>query len=163
MTELTVEQRPERPWVGVSLTAELAHWDRVNAHVPRIYGALAAAGGIAQGGPIYQYHRLKTAQDPMEITVSVPVVACLDIGEGFDTGVIPAGRYLVARPEGGPDVLAHVHREMWEWTQVQGVELAVEERSDGIYWQARTEQFLTDPESETDRSKWAIEVTYLLR
>ncbi|WP_291379098.1 GyrI-like domain-containing protein [Demequina sp.] len=163
MTEFTVEQRPERPWVGVKMTAELAHWDRLNAHVPRIYSALAAAGGVPLGGPIYQYHRLKTAQDPMEITVSVPVAACMEIGEGFDTGALPAGRYLVARPEGGPDVLATVHREMWEWAQVQGLVLAIDERSDGIHWQGRTEQFLTDPQSEPDRSKWATEVTYLLR
>ncbi|MCB2413817.1 GyrI-like domain-containing protein [Demequina sp. TTPB684] len=163
MTDFIVEQRPERPWVGVSMTAELAHWDRVNAHVPRIYGALATAGGVPLGGPIYQYRRLQTAQDPMEITVSVPVSACMEIGEGFDTGALPAGNYLVAQPAGGPDALAHVHREMWEWAQVQGLDLAIDERSDGIHWQCRTEQFLTDPQEEPDRSKWAIEVAYLLR
>ncbi|MCY9784307.1 GyrI-like domain-containing protein [Nocardiopsis sp. EMB25] len=162
MTAFTVEQRAERPWVGVSMTAELARWDLVNAHVPRIYGALAAAGGTARGGPIYQYHRLKTAADPMDVTVCVPVPARVEIGAGFDTGVIPAGRYLVARPEGGPDALARTHRDMWEWAQVQGLELAIDERADSIHWHARTEQFLTDPQTEPDRSKWAVEVAYLL-
>ncbi|WP_136708566.1 GyrI-like domain-containing protein [Agromyces sp. H66] len=163
MTTFTVEQRPERPWVGVPMTAELAHWDRVNAHVPRIYGALAAAGGIPSGGPIYQYHRLRTAADPMDITVSVPVPTCIEIGDGFATGMIPAGRYLIARPEGGPDVLARIHQEMWEWAGVQGLDLAIDERADGIHWHARTEQFLTDPQTEADRRKWAVEVAYLLR
>ena len=163
MTIFTVEQRAERPWVGVSMTAELAHWDRVNAHVPQIFGALAVAGGIPQGGPIYQYRRLQTAADPMDITVSVPVAACTEIGDGFETGVLPAGRYLVACPDGGPDVLAQTHREMWEWAGVQGLDLAITEHTDGIHWHARTEQFLTDPQSEPDRSKWAVEVAYLLK
>ncbi|WP_304454587.1 GyrI-like domain-containing protein [Nocardiopsis sp. YSL2] len=163
MTTFTVEQRAERPWVGVSMTAELAHWDRVNAHVPRIYGALGEAGGIPEGGPIYQYRRLRTAADPMDITVSVPVPACVELGDGFETGVIPAGRYLVARPQGGPDVLGRTHRDMWEWADVQGLDLAVDERADGIHWHARTEQFLTDPQTEPDRAKWAVEVAYLLR
>lgn len=162
MTIFTVEERAERLWVGVSMTAELAHWDRANANVPKIYAALAAAGGIAQGGPIYQYHRLQTAADPMDITVSVPVAASVDV-DGFEAGIIPAGRYLVARPDGGPDVLGRVHGEMWEWAGVQGLELAIDERSDGIHWHARTEQFLTDPQAEPDRSKWAVEVAYLLR
>lgn len=162
MTDFTVEERPERPWVGVSTTGELAHWDRVNAHVPQIYGALAAAGGVPLGGPIYQYRRMTTASDPMDLTVSVPVAACLDIGDRYETGKIPAGRYLVARPDGGPDILHRVHAEMWQWAIVQGLDLAIEERADGIHWRARTEQFLTDPESEPDRSKWAIEVAYLL-
>ncbi|WP_119695817.1 GyrI-like domain-containing protein [Microbacterium halotolerans] len=162
MTTFAVEQRAERPWVGVRMTGELAHWDRVNAHVPKLYAALAAAGGIPEGGPIYQYHRLKTAADPMDITVSVPVPACMEIGDGFETGIIPSGRYLVARPAGGPDVLGTVHGEMWQWAAVQGLELAVDERADGIHWRGRTEQFLTDPAMEPDRSKWAIEVAYLL-
>ncbi|MEU6188062.1 GyrI-like domain-containing protein [Nocardia sp. NPDC047038] len=163
MTEFTVEERAERPWVGVSTTGELAHWDRVNAHVPQVYAALAAVGGIPEGGPIYQYHRMQTVADPMDITVSVPVAACIEIGEGFETGVIPGGRYLVARPEGGPDALGRVHGEMWQWASVQGLDLAIEERADGIHWRARTEQFLTDPQSEPDRSKWAVEIAYLLK
>lgn len=163
MTAFTVEQRPERPWVGVSTTGELAHWDRVNAYVPRVYGALAAAGGVPRGGPIYRYHRLRTAADPMDVTVCVPVAACLELGDGFATGVLPAGRYLVARPAGGPDALARTHRQMWDWAGVQGLELAVDERADGIHWAARTEQFLTDPQVEPDRSRWAVEVAYLLR
>lgn len=163
MTDFTIEERAERPWVGVSTTGELAHWDRVNAHVPRIYAALAAAGGTPEGGPIYQYHRMRTVADPMDVTVSVPVAARIEIGAGFETGVIPAGRYLVARPEGGPDVLGQVHGEMWQWAGVQGLELAIEERADGIHWRARTEQFLTDPQAVPDRSKWAVEVAYLLR
>jgi predicted transcriptional regulator YdeE len=163
MTTFNVEQRAERPWVGVSMRAELAHRDRVNAHVPQVYAALAAAGGTPRGGPIYQYRRLQTAADPMDITVSVPVPACIEIGDGFETGTIPAGRYLVARPEGGPDVLGQTHREMWEWADVEGLELAIDERADGIHWHARTEQFLTDPQSEPDRSRWAVEVAYLLR
>lgn len=163
MTDFIVEERPERPWVGVSITGELAHWDRVNAHVPRLYAALAEAGGVPLGGPIYQYRRLTTATEPMDVIVSVPVAACTYIGDGFETGVIPAGRYLVSRPEGGPDVLGTVHAEMWEWAGVQGLELAIDERADGIHWRARIEQFLTDPMSEPDRSKWAIDVAYLLR
>ncbi|QFG69341.1 GyrI-like domain-containing protein [Ornithinimicrobium pratense] len=163
MTDFTIEDRAERAWVGVSTTGELAHWGRVNAYVPQIYAALTAAGGIPQGGPIYQYHRMQTVSDPMDITVSVPVAARIELGESFETGVIPAGRYLTARPEGGPDVLVQVHGEMWQWASVQGLELAIEERADGIHWRARTEQFLTDPQTEPDRSKWAVEVAYLLK
>ncbi|QOR69439.1 hypothetical protein IM660_12135 [Ruania alkalisoli] len=162
MTAFMVEDRAERWWVGVSMTAELAHWDRVNAHVPPIYGALAQAGETPLGGPIYQYRRLQTAADPMDVVVSVPVAAPVEIA-GFETGSLPAGSYLVARPHGGPDALTQTHRAMWEWAQVQDLELAIDERADGIHWQARTEQFLTDPETEPDRSKWAVELAYLLR
>ncbi|UFU01932.1 GyrI-like domain-containing protein [Ruania suaedae] len=162
MTAFAVEQRAARPWVGVSMTAELAHWDRVNAQVPAIYGALAEAGHAPLGGPIYQYRRLRTASDPMDLTVAVPVAGTVEI-EGFTAGALPAGTYLVARPSGGPDALARTHRQMWDWAQVQGLDLAVDERSDGIHWQARTEQFLTDPETAPDRSTWEIEVAYLVR
>lgn len=163
MTTFTIEDRAEQPWVGVSMTAELAHWDRANENVPQIYAALAAAGATPQGGPIYQYHRLKTAADPMDITVSVPVSFDIEIGDGFERGTIPGGRYFVARPEGGPDVLGQVHAEMWRMAGEQDLDFAIDERADGIHWHVRTEQFLTDPQTEPDRSKWAIEVAYLLK
>jgi len=163
MSDFTIEERAARAWVGVSMTGDLAHWHRVNAQVPRVYAALASAGGAPQGGPIYQYHRMRTASDPMDLTVSVPVAACMDIGKDFETGLLPAGRYLVARPAGGPDVLEDVHARMQRWASLQGLELAIAERDDGIHWQGRTEQFLTDPASEPDRSRWAVEVAYLLR
>lgn len=162
MTDFTVEQRPGQPWVGVSMTAELARWGEANAHVPRIYAALAAADAIPAGGPIYQYHRLQTAQDPMDITVSVPVLDPVQL-QGFDSGTIPGGQYLVARPEGGPDTLERLHAQMWRWAEVQGLDLAVDQRADGIHWDVRTEQFLTDPETEPDPSKWEVEVAYLIR
>ena len=163
MTNCTVEQREARHWIGVSMTGELAQWDRVNAQVPRIYGALAAAGIAPLGGPIYQYRRMLTADEPMDLVVSVPVAPGAAIGEGFDSGVLPGGRYVVGRPSGGPDALASTHGDMWRWAELNGLELAIEERSDGIHWAARTEQFLTDPDAEPDRSKWLVEVAYLLR
>ncbi|GEK79213.1 GyrI-like domain-containing protein [Agrococcus baldri] len=163
MVEFAVETWAGRPWVGVTMRAELARWAEANAHVPRIYAALAADGTAPLGGPIYQYHRLQRAEDPMDITVSVPVAHERDLGAGFATGTLPAGRYLVARPEGGPDALADIHRQLWDWAAVQGLELAIDERGDGIHWAARTEQFLTDPQAEPDRSRWEVEVAYLLR
>lgn len=163
MLELAVEQWAARPWVGVTMRAELARWGEANAHVPTIYAALAERGTVPLGGPIYHYHRLQRATDPMDITVSVPVAEETDLSGGFATGTLPAGQYLVARPQGGPDALDQVHREMWAWADVQGLELAIDERSDGIHWEARTEQFLTDPQSEPDRSRWEVEVAYLLR
>lgn len=162
MTDFTVEERPEQPWIGVAMTAELARWGEANAHVPQIYAALAADDALPAGGPIYQYHRLQTAIDPMDITVSVPVHARAEV-DGFDSGSLPAGRYLVARPDGGPDTLGRVHEEMWQWADLQGLDLAIEERADGIHWTARTEQFLTDPATEPDPSRWEVEVAYLLR
>ncbi|WP_191563189.1 GyrI-like domain-containing protein [Janibacter melonis] len=162
MTAMVIEERAEQAWVGMHTTADLAHWDRVNAHVPRIYAALAGADQPPLGGPIYRYRRMQTAADPMDVTVSVPVAQRVEL-DGFASGVLPAGRYLVARPEGGPDALTHIHGEMWRWAEAQGLELAVEERPDGIHWAVRTEQFLTDPETQPDRSCWVVEVAYLLR
>lgn len=75
----------------------------------------------------------------------------------------PTRRYLGSNPIGGPDVLADVHAEMWEWVQQQNLALDIDERSDGIHWTARTEQFHTDPNLEPDRGKWSVEVGYLLR
>ena len=65
-----------------------------------IYAALAAAGGVPRGGPIYQYHRLRTAADPMDITVSVPVPASIEIGDGF---ALAARFGSEAHDEIGPD------------------------------------------------------------
>lgn len=163
MTVMTVEQWDARPWVGMPVTAELAHWDEVNALVPTIYGALAGAGGTPTGGPIFQYRRMTTADEPMDLTVAVPVSAPVDAGAGLESGQLPAGRYLVARPAGGPDILAAVHGEMWQWADEEGLDLAIEHREDGIHWEARTEQFLTDPRAEPDRRAWSVEVAYLLR
>lgn len=163
MTTFSVEEWSERPWVGVRMTAALPEWGRVNAQVPRVYAALAAAGGVPLGGPIYRYHRIRTPEEPMDLTVSVPVAACIALGDGFESGVLPAGRYAVARPDAGPDAVRSVHDELAAWLREHGLTPDAEEREDGVHWAARTEQYLTDPQVEPDRTKWEVEVAYLLR
>lgn len=89
MTAMVIEERAEQAWVGMHTTADLAHWDRVNAHVPRIYAALAGADEPPLGGPIYRYRRMQTSADPMDVTVSVPVAQRVEL-DGFASGVLPA-------------------------------------------------------------------------
>ena len=70
------------------------------------------------------------------------------------TATLPAGQYLTALHEGGPDGLAAVTDEL--------LAHAVRFDCEGDRWGARLETYFTDPAVEPDPAKWTTEVAIRL-
>jgi effector-binding domain-containing protein len=158
----TLEDRPECHYVGIPATARLAEFGAVNALIPQIYGWLADHGLTPAGGPLYRYMSIGSLDEPVDISVNVPVAQPVEASQGLTAGSLPAGRYVVGRHQGSPDEVKDAHRAVQDWARARGVSLAVRTRDGREYWRARAEFYLTDPQVEPDMSKWRNELVYLV-
>ncbi len=158
MSEPTVQERTEQPYVAIPIRATLREWGEVNALVPEVFAWLASRG-IAPAGALFYHHRVIGGFDEkFSVEVGVPVAEPVEGDGRVLAGAKPAGRYVVAVHHGHPDGIARSHQALVEWAGRQGVPLA----KDGDVWGGMFESYRTDPEVEPDPDKWETELAYLV-
>jgi effector-binding domain-containing protein len=158
MSEPTVQQRTEQPYVAIPIEATLREWGEVNALVPEVYGWLAARGVTPSGAVFYRHLVVGGFDEKFSVAVGVPVPEPLEGDGRVVPGAKPAGRYVVAVHHGHPDGIAKSHQALVAWAAEQGVPLAKE----GDVWGGMYESYRTDPAVEPDPGKWETELAYLV-
>jgi effector-binding domain-containing protein len=159
MTEPTVAERPEQPYVAIAIRATLREWGEVNALVPEVYGWLAARGISPAGAVFYRHLVVGGFDEKFSVEVGVPVAEPVEGDGRVVAGAKPAGRYVVAVHHGHPDGIARSHQALVAWAGEHGVPLA----KDGEVWGGMYESYRTDPTVEPDLDKFETELAYLVR
>ena len=161
---IDLQERHVMHYVGVPLSARFREFGAPggpNETVSRLFGWLGEREIAPLSGPLYIYRRIGDAEDPVDLTVAVPVAEPVEPSNRVVAGRLPAGRYLVGRHVGNPDRLFSAQAELLEWAREHQVTLAVDRTEDGDVWTARAEHFLTDPAAEPDASNWVTELLVL--
>ncbi|WP_329794210.1 GyrI-like domain-containing protein [Lentzea sp. DG1S-22] len=104
------------------------------------------------GAPFLRCSRVSAEE--FEVEVGIPTVAEVPGDGEVLTATLPAGQYLIALHEGGPEGLAAVTDEL--------LAHAVRFDREGDKCGARLETYFTDPAVEPDPAKWAAEVAIRL-
>ena len=159
MSEPTVLERTEQPYVAIPIRATLREWGEVNALVPEVYGWLAARGIAPAGAVFYRHHVIGGVDEKFSVEVGVPVAEPVEGDGRVLAGAKPAGRYVVDVHHGHPDGIAKAHLALVDWAARHDVPLA----KDGDVWGGLFESYLSDPEVEPDLGKWETELAYLVR
>jgi effector-binding domain-containing protein len=158
MSEPTVQERTEQPYVAIPIEATLREWGEVNALVPEVFAWLAARG-TAPAGALFYRHRVVGGFDvKFSVEVGVPVAEPVEGDGRVVAGAKPAGRYVVDVHHGHPDGIVTSHRALVDWAGREGVPLARE----GDVWGGMYESYRTDPAVEPDPDKWETELAYLV-
>lgn len=161
--EISTQDRPATHYVGIPVTAKLAEFgaaDSPNDMVPRVYQWLAEHEVAPRGGPLYVYRHVGGVDEPVDLTVAVPVAKPVKPTSGLVLGSLPAGTYVVGRHVGAPDEIRDSHAEVQEWAKDNGHRLDVLTDDSGALWTGHAEHFLTDPSQEPDASKWVTELLF---
>src|ERR1044072_1374297 len=96
MSEPTVQQRTEQPYVGIPTQATPRECGEVNALAPEVYAWLAARGVTPAGALFYRHLVVGGFDKKFSVTVGVPVPEPLEGDGRVVPGVKPAGRHVVA-------------------------------------------------------------------
>jgi DNA gyrase inhibitor GyrI len=161
--DISIQERPALPYLGIPLTARLSEFgapDGPNAMIPRVYQWLADHAVVPQGGPLYVYRHVGAPDEPVDLTVAVPVAEPVKPSHGLVFGSLPAGTYVVGRHVGAPDRIPASHSEVQKWAAANGHLLDVLRDDHGALWTGHAEHFLTDPAEEPDASKWITELLF---
>lgn len=161
--EISTQERPTTHYVGTPITARLSEFgapDGPNGMIPRVYQWLAEHENAPQSGPLYIYRHLGGPEEPVDLTVAVPVAEPVKPTSGLVLGSLPAGTYVVGRHTGSPDQIPDSHAKVQEWAKDNGHRLDALRDDSGTLWTGHAEHFLTDPSVQPDPSKWVTELLF---
>ncbi|MCJ1908400.1 GyrI-like domain-containing protein [Planococcus ruber] len=158
----TVEYRVEQPYAAIPIQAALEEWNKTTALVPELFQWLENKNALPAGAPFYRYWCLGDGKSEFDLEVGVPLESMVAGDERVIASSIPEGSYVCAIHRGHPDTLADSVHEVEKWAEKEG--LSFDKRFEGNIeiWNGRFEQYLTDPETEPDLTKWEIELSFLI-
>lgn len=161
--EVSTQERKTTHYVGMPVTARLSEFDAPggpNEIVPHIYQWLADHEIAPLSGPLYIYRHIGPPEEPVDLTVAVPVAERVKPTSGLVLGSLPEGTYIVGHHVGAPDQIPASHAKVQEWAENNGHRLDVLRDDSGALWAGHAEHFLTDPAEEPDPSEWTTELLF---
>jgi effector-binding domain-containing protein len=160
--EPRIEARTEQPYVSITTRVPMtALGDRVPALTGEVFEWVGSRGLQPAGPPLWKYNRIDMAHD-LEVEAGVAVDGDVPDDERVRRHTLPAGRYAVARHVGHPDGLEQATRELLDWATTQGLRWDVS-YVDGVeHWNARIEEYLTDPAEQPDMNQWVTNLAFKL-
>lgn len=161
--DISTQDRPTTHYVGIPVTARYSEFgapDGPNDMVPRVFQWLAEHQIVPQSGPLFVYRHVGGPEDPVDLTVAVPVAEPVTPTNGLVLGSLPAGTYIVGRYEGAPDEIPAADAEVRTWAETHGHRLEAARDDHGTPWTGHAEHYLTDPAEEPDTSRWVTELLY---
>lgn len=161
--EISMQERQRTHYVGIPVTAQLSEFGAPggpNEMIPRIYQWLEDHNIAPVSGPLYVYRHVGSSEEPVDLTVAVPVAEPVKPTSGLVLGSLPAGTYVVGHHVGSPDQIPSSKATVQEWAESNGHRLDVIRDGSGALWTGHAEHFLTDPAEEPDPSKWTTELLF---
>lgn len=163
ITEPTLQNRTEQPYVAIRTQAAMQDLDRV---IPQLIGEVGAwlgqHGAAPAGAPFVRYLVVDMNGGDLDIEVGFPVAGASP-GDGRVTaGVLPGGRYASILYTGPYDGVPGANMALIDWAAQRGLAWDTREADHGEGFAARLETYLTDPAKEPDPAKWQTEVAIRL-
>lgn len=161
ITEPTIEDRNEQPYVGIRTKASLPELPTVIPQtLDEVFAWLGQRGIAPAGAPFIRYHVINM-KTQMDIELGVPVASPVQGDDRASYGILPAGRYAtlvytdVTKGKEANEVLV-------DWAKDNGIEWDRWDDASGDAFRSRYESFLTPPHTEPDKAKWETEVAIKL-
>jgi len=146
------EMREARKYAG---KRELIGWDSMysyfQSNMPKIAGAFGAAGMEMGGVPSSLYFTWNEETKDAELSVAIPLTGD-KAPKGYEVYEVAGGEYLVIDYYGDYSGIGAAHDFMYAYIQENGYQTS----EDGVV----IEEYVTDPGTEPDMSKWLTKVVY---
>lgn len=139
----------------------LAHREKISfsqmkpffqTHMPGIYRAAMAAGATMAGAPAGLYFEWDEANQTADLATAVPVTEAVN-AKGAEVVNVPAGKALAIDYYGPYEGTGEAHYAMDDCFKAFGYEGNA----------PVIEEYVTDPSTEPDTSKWLTRIIYLLK
>jgi effector-binding domain-containing protein len=161
MTEPTVVERAERPYVGIVNYVSMDTIPEAADRLREVFDWIHARGIEMAEAPFFKYNVIDMDGE-LEIEVGIPIPTLVD-GEGeIVAGTLPAGRYATVSHVGHPQELYRVTADLLAWAEREGLRFAKEDTPAGEVWESRLEVYSTDPAVEPDMNKWETTLLFKL-
>lgn len=152
-----IEDRPEQPYMGIRIQIPMKGMDKVIQRLHKEVSAWMKKRRVEPAGlPFVRYLVIDTKAE-VDIEVGFPVEKLLAGDNRISVGVLPAGRYASLIYSGSAG-----NRALIEWAKANSIAWDRWNDSRGEAFRSRYETYLTDPEMESRKTKWDIELAIKL-
>lgn len=158
----SVEYRVDQPYAAIPIQAAMGERGKTIALVRELFQWLENKSLTPAGAPFCRYWCLEDDKKEFNLEVGVPLEKMVIGDERVIASSIPEGSYVRAVHKGHPDRLTDSVREVEDWAEMEGLSFDKRFEGDTEIWNGRFEQYLTDPETEPDLTKWEIEICLLI-
>lgn len=164
----TIVDRVEQPYLAASAFVTM---ESIGSRLPlllsTVFDHLGSHGLAPAGPPFWRYVVIDMARQ-LEMQVGVPVAEASSTDASVDdeqlrAGVLPAGRYVTTVHTGHPSELMQATAELLSWAAQQDLSWDMTRAADGEHWGCRLEEYLTDPATQPDMSRWQTRLAFRLR
>jgi effector-binding domain-containing protein len=149
-----VVTRPERPYAGIRVVTPFRGMFAVRDELMKeLY-----AHDVGDGLTFFRLH-VVNMDGPMDIEVGVVTGNPVPDGGRIRPGILPAGRYA------SMTFVGHGRRAnstLLAWIRAQGLTMDVDEDPAGDRFGCRYEAYVTDPRTERLKTRWQVELGFLL-
>lgn len=160
-TKPKIDTRAAQHTVGIRVQVPMSAFDDVIPQLlNEVLGWLGQKGIAPTGAPLMRFHVINMEHD-MDIEIGVPVAQSLATEGRLIASEIPAGRYAWLIYTGRDNGYAG-NKVLIDWAVEQGLYFDRWEVATGDAFRARYESFLTDPNDESDHTRWETEVAIRL-
>ena len=162
ISEPTIQDRTEQPYVAIRARAQMRELDRVIAQLLGEVGAWLGQHGVAPAGAPFVRYLVVDMEGDLDIEVGFPVASASDGSGRVTAGVLPGGRYASIIHTGHYDGVRGANMALIDWAARQGLVWDTRPAEHGQGFSARLETYHTDPAREPDPAKWETEVAIRL-
>ncbi|HET9140698.1 GyrI-like domain-containing protein [Actinophytocola sp.] len=153
MTEPTIVELPDRPYVAIPGTVTMQTIGKIADRFPEMFGWLAGKGVAPAGSPFLRY-KVIDMEGELELEAGIPVAEAVP-GEGdIIAGTLPGGRFATVSHHGHVDGLADVTGALLAWADERGLAWDRE----GRRWGCRMEVYNTNPAEVSDMNEWDTDI-----
>ncbi|MBX2965664.1 MAG: SRPBCC family protein [Cyclobacteriaceae bacterium] len=153
---VTLSEETTNPisYIGISSTMSFEDIDAISAQMGKSYGELMGVLQKAKvemtGAPFCLYPRWDEEKKEMDMVCALPVPPDAKLPAKYPVMQIPGGKAVKAIHLGDYHNLEDTHNQVNQYIEYKNLQII------GAPW----EVYITDPEMETDTTKWITEVFY---
>jgi effector-binding domain-containing protein len=164
MTQPKIEKRPEIHYAAIRLQVPIPFGKYIPPTMNEVLAWLTGRGLEPCGAPFIRYLTTDMARK-LDIEVGWPVTSLVPGDERIQIGTIPTGYYAVMIYTGsyrGKGLYKATVR-LLGWAAENGVVWKKSEIDGVEWWDARFENYLTDPQEIPDPNKWETELAFMIK
>ncbi len=144
---------PAKTFVGVRKTIGVDAIETFyQENLPKIFGKVTKAEGEANGQPCGFFYDYNETTQLTDMAAVIPVKQKVDIGKEFSTIEIPAQKALLINYYGDYHGTGKAHEAMEAYIKANNLKGKM----------PAIEEYVTDPTTEPDQSKWLTKIYYFL-
>lgn len=165
LTEPKIETCKEQFYVSILAKMPMRQMGKVLLPLWDEVFAFIAENDLKQAGAPFWRYRIINMEGEMHIEAGVPISKATRSAGRIIADSFPAGQYVRATYTGKVKGkgLYFATGALLEWAQQHGVDWDAWDVPEGHAWAARSEFYLTDPETEPDPAKWQTELVFKVK